>query len=514
MGAVVPAAASQLRQRARGSDATQTWGPLGLTQLRHSRAVQAVIALTVLAGALRFATLGVQSIWLDESATMLLVRRSFSGMLSHLASSESAPPLYYILVWVWTKLFGATPDGFRSFSALVGTLTVPVMYLAGKRVSVRVGIWAAALAACSPALYYYSQEARCYGLLIFFSAIAFVLWQRALQQPSGKRLAAWSAVSTLALLTHYFAVFLFIPEAVVLLWRLGWRRTLIPTGAVVLVGIALTPLAASQYGNGGKVGWIEEATLVSRVGETAKEFVVGVYGPLEIFSAVLGALLIGVALLIVLKRSQEQERSVARDAAIVAIAGVAIPLLPAAVHAIDVFDGRNVLAAWVPFAVLVAIGVGGAKAGKTGAAAGIGLCAISLAVIFAINAIPSYQRDDWRGAAHALPTTATTGPRAIVAERYASLPLSIYLPSLHQSSAPVLLAREVDLITLRTRRTGGAPYAPVIDTHAPSGFVLAGVRDAEAFAIVRFTAPRPTRLSASTVRKITGDASAEISVER
>lgn len=72
-----------------------------------------MIALTLGAAALRFATLNVQSIWLDESATMVLVRRGFSGMLSHLSSSESAPPLYYILVWAWTKLFGAGPLGFR-----------------------------------------------------------------------------------------------------------------------------------------------------------------------------------------------------------------------------------------------------------------------------------------------------------------------------------------------------------------------------------------------------------------
>jgi hypothetical protein len=37
------------------------------------------------------------------------------------------------------------------------------MYLAGRRISTRVGIWAAALAVVNPAMCYYSQEARCYG---------------------------------------------------------------------------------------------------------------------------------------------------------------------------------------------------------------------------------------------------------------------------------------------------------------------------------------------------------------
>ena len=100
---------------------------------------------------------------------MILVHRGLSGMLSHLSSSESTPPLYYVLVWAWTKVFGAGPIGFRSLSALAGTLTIPVMYAAGREISPRVGLWAAALAAFNPAMFYYSQEARAYALLILFA---------------------------------------------------------------------------------------------------------------------------------------------------------------------------------------------------------------------------------------------------------------------------------------------------------------------------------------------------------
>ena len=232
-------------------------------------AVWIVLGLTALAAILRFATLDVQSIWLDESATMILVHRGFGGMLSHLSASESAPPLYYVLVWAWTKVLGAGPLGFRSFSALAGTITVPVMYLAGRRISPRVGLWAAALTAVNPAMYYYSQEARCYALLILFSAGAFVLWQRALETPSRQRLALWAGMSILALLTHYFAVFLFVPEAFLLARRLGWRRLLVPVGAVSIVGIALLPLAISERSGGKKSEWIEESALISRMGETA-----------------------------------------------------------------------------------------------------------------------------------------------------------------------------------------------------------------------------------------------------
>ena len=98
-------------------------------------ALQVVVALTVAGAALRFGTLDVQSIWGDEAITIALVHRSFGSMISHLSSSESTPPLYYSLAWVWTRIFGSGALGFRSLSALAGTITIPVVWACGREVS-------------------------------------------------------------------------------------------------------------------------------------------------------------------------------------------------------------------------------------------------------------------------------------------------------------------------------------------------------------------------------------------
>ncbi len=470
-----------------------------------------VLGLTVLGGALRFGTLNVQSIWLDESATLILVHRGFAGMLSHLASSESTPPLYYVLVWAWTKVFGAGPIAFRSLSALAGTLTIPVAYAAGRQISTRAGLWAAALAAVNPAMYYYSQEARAYALLILLSAAAFVLWQRALAAPDGRRLALWAGMSVLALLTHYFAAFLFIPEAVILIRRLGWPRVWAPIAAVALAGAALLPLAAAQRGDG-KVSWIEEASLGSRIAETAKQFLVGLYGPVEIITAVLAGLLVAAAVALLLRRGERDERGGARDAAIVGVVALAVPALLALSHAIDVFDGRNVIAAWVPCAVVVAVGLGVRRARRAGAVIGAGLIGISIAVIAATNALPAYQRDDWRGAAHAL--SPALGERVIVGEQFAAFPMSVYLKGVQGLSGASAATRELDFVGLRTRNSNGAPFPPVVPTLAPPGFRLAEVHRSEAFAISRFTAATPTRVQVQLLRRLVGDPHAEVFVQR
>src|SRR5262249_18372677 len=154
-----------------GAQARAGWRP---------SALQVVAALTLAGAALRFGTLDVQSIWGDEAITIALVHRTFGSMLSHLSSSESAPPLYYVLAWIWTKVFGTGPVAFRTLSALAGTITIPLVWACGREVSDRVAGWAGALAVVSPAMYYYSQEARVYALLIMFCAAAFLFFQRAL----------------------------------------------------------------------------------------------------------------------------------------------------------------------------------------------------------------------------------------------------------------------------------------------------------------------------------------------
>jgi mannosyltransferase len=481
---------------------------------RHgSTAIRVVVALTVIGAALRFATLDVQSLWGDESATVLLVHRSFSGMLSHLSSSESAPPLYYVIAWLWTHVFGTGTLGFRSLSALVGTLTIPVLYACGREVSERTGLWAAALATFSPAMYYYSQEARAYAMLTLFGALALLCFLRAQRIGDGRSLAWWAGTSALALLTHYFAVFLFVPEALLLLRRHGLRRMLAPVGAVCLVGIALAPLAISQRSDG-KATWIEESSLANRTAETIKQFLVGLYGPLEIETAVVSGLIaLGLCALAWQRSSHEHERRPGLDAAVVACVGVALPLLLALAHIIDVFDGRNVIAAWVPFAVVLALGAGAARSGRAGPALGGAACAVGIGVIVATNLLPGYQRDDWRDVAKAI--TATPGPHAVVGETFASAPLSVYLgQSLHGIRTGTITTREIDFATLRQRRTKGSPAPPYVPPRGPVGFDRLSVSSNEAYAVSRWVAPHPTRVRVSELLHLAGQSGGEVLLTR
>ncbi len=101
----------------------------------------------------------------------------------------------------------------------------------------------------------------------------------------------------------------------------------------------------------------------------------------------------------------------------------------------------------------------------------------------------------------------------VVSERFGEATLSVYLPELHATSAATVLTREVAYVSLRVRHTGGAPSSPPIPSRAPAGFHLAGVTRSEAFAVVRYRAPRATAITTRALRRISPEAASEVSLQ-
>jgi mannosyltransferase len=489
---------------------------------RRDWTIAIVALITVAAAALRFATLGIQSVWLDEAMTVGIVGRGLGGMLSHLSSTQTTPPLYFTLVWAWTRAFGHGVVAFRAFSALMGTLTIPLLYVAGSRFTRAVGVWAAAFGAVSAELFYYSQEARPYSLFILLSVAALVVWQSALRDPRPRTLALWSALSILALLTHYFGGFVFFAELAVLLRRVSWRRLVAPVGAYALAVAAVAPLAIAQA-TSGQTNWISHQSLAGRVAQTGKEFLIGLYGPWELVLAPLTAALVAGLLIVLLRNHRAPQRRELLEVTFVGLAGVGLPVLLSLTGIKDVFDPRNVTNAWAPLAIALAVAII-VTGRRVGLVAGIALCAISVAVIAGTLALPAYQRDDWRGAASTLPPPPPDG-RVLVSGEYGTTPLSLYLPAVSALPPwlPAVSAREIDFVFLRRPHAGRwgpsedslyaplPPGSPALGPPAP--FRLVAVRRTSAYATFRYLAPRPVPVALDWLRQAFGDPNASIGVQ-
>ncbi len=124
---------------------------------------------------MRFYQIGEQSLWLDEAFSVWLARHPLQEMLEWVVEIDQHPPLYYTLLHFWVSFFGDSAPAVRALSALIGTVTIPVIYLIGCRLADgdrTVGLLAAAILAISPFHVRFAQEARMYTLLTLNAALA------------------------------------------------------------------------------------------------------------------------------------------------------------------------------------------------------------------------------------------------------------------------------------------------------------------------------------------------------
>lgn len=237
-----------------------------------TRSKQLVLVLTLLAFSLRAYRLDVQSLWSDEGLSLYRARLSLSENLSNVivvppgvSTQDTNPPLYFILLSGLCAAAGESEYALRFLSVMAGVLLVPLLYVSARRLfSERAGVLSAALAALSPFLVWYSQEARMYTLLAALSTASVYLLLRALSlrgasrlQDEQERLRAsrraawlvWAAVTAAGLYTHFVAFFVLLFECAVVLVVVAWRRrrdALLAAALVILAAVPATTYALSR----------------------------------------------------------------------------------------------------------------------------------------------------------------------------------------------------------------------------------------------------------------------------
>jgi uncharacterized membrane protein len=172
----------------------------------RSRYLQLLLSLTLIGIILRFFNLGYNSLWLDEASTLNFAVKSIPDIWQATTAGEFNPPLFY-----WTEhimlLFGNSEAVLRFIPALLGVLTIPLIYLVGKEFMDRnTGIIAAAAFALSPFLIFYSQEARAYSMMLFFVTFSMVFYFRALKNNDIRDWALFGILSALAFWSHFYAL--------------------------------------------------------------------------------------------------------------------------------------------------------------------------------------------------------------------------------------------------------------------------------------------------------------------
>ena len=114
----------------------------------------------------------------DEAYELYAVSLPFTAMLRFLAETDAHPPLFYTLLWLWTRSgIPLTEFYVRLPFALLGALTVALLYvLAASFLGKRTALLAAYLLALSPLHVRWSHEARMFSLATLVATlVAFSL---------------------------------------------------------------------------------------------------------------------------------------------------------------------------------------------------------------------------------------------------------------------------------------------------------------------------------------------------
>lgn len=154
-----------------------------------------LLAMTLLGATLRLYHLAGASLWVDEILTWNMIRPDQDLDLWTQVLDAIQGPLYLLVIWPLTRL----QDNewmMRLPAAISGILTIPMFgLLLGRIMDRRTARLGTLLLAISPFHVWYSQEARGYGFLIFFTVLLILAFLEMIEHGPGKIRALYLALA-------------------------------------------------------------------------------------------------------------------------------------------------------------------------------------------------------------------------------------------------------------------------------------------------------------------------------
>jgi hypothetical protein len=155
--------------------------------------------------------------WIDEALSVGIAShplRDIPGLLRQ----DGSPPLYYLLLHVWMRVFGRSEAATHGLSLVFGLASIPVAFWAARSLfGRRAGWYCAALAASAPFITYFSRETRMYTLVMLLSLVTTTCFVHLFARREHRWLPALIVGTTLLLYTHNWSLFLCLGFAVALI---------------------------------------------------------------------------------------------------------------------------------------------------------------------------------------------------------------------------------------------------------------------------------------------------------
>ncbi|MFJ2739988.1 glycosyltransferase family 39 protein [Streptomyces sp. NPDC087440] len=203
--------------------------------------------------------IGDRQLWQDEHATWWAAMLSFPDLGTLLKGVDVVFAPFYVLMHLWTSLFGTSETALRLPSALAMAAAAGLLGLLGRRLfDLRTGLLAGLVFAVLPTVTRFGQEARPYAFAVAFVLLATLLLVRVLDRPSVKGWALYAACLPLVGWSHLVSLSVLAAHlcAVLSARRTGDRTSAWGFSGSVLVGVSFVlPMAARGSGQSGQISW-------------------------------------------------------------------------------------------------------------------------------------------------------------------------------------------------------------------------------------------------------------------
>ncbi|MFH1052066.1 MAG: glycosyltransferase family 39 protein [bacterium] len=175
-----------------------------------------ILLLIVAFGAfLRFYNLGEPSCFNDELETLRVAKYStISEMINQGIIPDVHPPGFQVIMFYVVHYIGDSEFWLRFPMALIGILSIPMIYVLGKYLySSREGLISALMVTVLWAPLFYSQEARSHSMIFLLSIMTTLYWLKILNEysqdknPKTTWIVIYIVFAIISIYTHYLIMF-------------------------------------------------------------------------------------------------------------------------------------------------------------------------------------------------------------------------------------------------------------------------------------------------------------------
>jgi mannosyltransferase len=364
---------------------------------RASPFVLLIVGIVALAAVGFIVDLGSSSLFIDEVDTWFSANGPVGHVLTSVRIREASPPGYFFALKAWIDVFGDSVFAMRLPSALAGTATVAsiawVAHMLGGRVA---AVVAALLAALSPVVLEYADQARPYGwaMLAVTLAVGCIFSYMDARRRPRVWLAGAVVASVAAVWIHYTAWFVIAPLAAWVLARREVSRQAKATLAIaLLLAFAITaPLLYDQLAHGHHQGGIIQPASLSNIARVFGTPYDRLYNVFQLQGQLAGASLVlaGVAAIALVRSPVRRARRLLIAGLALAPPTVMVSIAALSQHSIlfshpgdEVVISRYTVVA-APF-MIIALGGAAAKLPRA-AGALLGAAALALAISATVQA--------------------------------------------------------------------------------------------------------------------------------